>query len=72
MTEPTRPTIPHSRTVTALCIVILIGFSAASYWALTESEDATIIGAVIQTWVNGFVAVTAFWLGSSSGGKLSK
>ncbi len=63
------PQIPHMRTVVAFCIAAVAGYAAFSVWAVFWSNDAAIRGDVGGTWKSFAVAVFAFWVGSSSGGK---
>jgi hypothetical protein len=64
--------IPHIKTIIFMSMVILGGFTAVTAWVLLYSNDATTKGALIATWNNLAVAVGAFWLGSSLGGKMKK
>ena len=62
--------LAHGRVIIALSFAILIAFGAVTWWVLTKSNDATTKGAILQTWNNLAIAVGAFWLGSSLGGKI--
>ena len=68
---PTSP-VPHIGTIILVSVAILAGFAAVSGWVLVYSNDATTKGAIVQTWNNLAIAVGAFWLGSSLGGKMKK
>lgn len=70
--QPSAPTVPHVGTIIVMSVVILAGFAAVSGWVLVYSNDATTKGAIVQTWNNLAIAVGAFWLGSSLGGKMKK
>ncbi|MBB4642382.1 hypothetical protein [Rhizorhapis suberifaciens] len=73
MTEETPPPlVPHIGTIIIMSVVILAGFAAVTAWVLIYSNDATTKGALVQTWNNLAIAVGAFWLGSSLGGKMTK
>lgn len=86
MTEPTatiehaetvnvdqpRDGIPHIRVVVAVTFFVMLAFAAVSVWVLLESDDKTIVGAIIGTWTSLATAAGGFWLGASSGGKLRK
>ena len=62
--------LAHGKVIISLSFVILIAFGLVTYWTLTQSSDATTKGAILQTWNNLAIAVGAFWLGSSLGGKI--
>jgi hypothetical protein len=62
--------LAHGKVIISLSFAILIAFGAVTWWVLTQSSDATTKGAVLQTWNNLAIAVGAFWLGSSLGGKI--
>lgn len=68
--EANKHKLSHGKVIITLSFVILIAFGAVTYWVLTKSEDATTKGAILQTWNNLAIAVGAFWLGSSLGGKI--
>lgn len=70
--EPPPPLVPHIGTIIVMSVVILAGFAAVTAWVLIYSNDATTKGALVQTWNNLAIAVGAFWLGSSLGGKMKK
>lgn len=63
--------IPHLRVMVALSFVILLCFVGVSSYVLGFTSDETMKGSIIQTWNNLAIAVGAFWLGSSVGGKLA-
>lgn len=65
-------TIPHIKVVVSVTFFVLICFSAVSVYILSTSKDGTIVGAIIGTWTTMATSAGAFWLGASSGGKLSK
>lgn len=62
--------IPHQRIVIAFCIAAIAGYAVFSVWSVFYSDDAAQRGDVIGTWKSFAVAAFAFWLGSSSGGKV--
>lgn len=64
--------VPHSRTVIGFCVAAIIGYAAGSIWVIWYSGDAALRGDVIGTWKSFAVAAFAFWLGSSSGGKIKE
>lgn len=64
-----RDDLPNARWLQALSIMVLVGFGALTAWVLANTSDQATHGALIQTWNNAAIAVVAFWLGSSSGGK---
>lgn len=70
-TTPTKPhgDLPNARWLQALSVLLLIAFSAVTAWVLHYSDDEAVKGGIVQTWNNLAIAVGAFWLGSSSGGK---
>ena len=70
--EAPPPLVPHIGTIIVMSVVILAGFAAVTAWVLIYSNDATTKGALVQTWNNLAIAVGAFWLGSSLGGKMKK
>jgi predicted MFS family arabinose efflux permease len=74
MTDEDQPTthVPHVKTIIFMSVLIIVGFSAVTGWVLIYSDDATTKGALVQTWNNLAIAVGAFWLGSSLGGKIHK
>lgn len=72
MSEPTEPRdrIPYVGIIAAVTAAILAGFCWVTWYALTHNATPEMRGSLIQTWNNLAVAVGAFWLGSSVGGKL--
>lgn len=64
-----RDDLPNARWLQTLSILMLIAFSAVTAWVLVYSDDEATKGGIVQTWNNLAIAVGAFWLGSSSGGK---
>lgn len=68
--ETNKHKLAHGKVIIALSFVILIAFGLVTWWVLTQSNDATTKGAILQTWNNLAIAVGAFWLGSSLGGKI--
>lgn len=68
--QPTKDKLAHGKVIISLSFMILFAFGAVTWWVLTESADATTKGAILQTWNNLAIAVGAFWLGSSLGGKI--
>ena len=67
-----RSSIPHIKVVVGVTFFVLICFAAVSIYVLAKSDDGTIVGAIIGTWTALATSAGAFWLGASSGGKLSK
>ena len=64
------PQIPHMRIVVGFAIAAVVGYLAFSVWIVWRNADAAVIGDVIGTWKSFAVAAFAFWMGSSSGGKV--
>lgn len=64
-----RGDLPNAGWLQFLSVLVLVAFSAVTAWVLVMSDDASVKGGMIQTWNNLAIAVGAFWLGSSSGGK---
>lgn len=63
------PTIPHLRVVVAFCVAATAIYAGFSIYVVAYLKDAALTGDVIGTWKSFAVAVMAFWVGSSSGGK---
>lgn len=63
------PTIPHLRVVVGFCIAATLIYAGFSVYVVAYLKDAALTGDVIGTWKSFAVAVMAFWVGSSSGGK---
>jgi len=61
--------LPHAKTLIWLTYAVILCFSGVTFWVLTESDDATIKGAVVGTWTASVTLALGFWFGSSSGGK---
>lgn len=70
MNDDDRNKLAHGKVIITLSFAILIAFGAVTWWVLTQGDDATTKGAILQTWNNLAIAVGAFWLGSSLGGKI--
>lgn len=68
--ETNKHKLAHGKVIIFLSFTILFAFAAVTWWVLTQSNDATTKGAILQTWNNLAIAVGAFWLGSSLGGKI--
>lgn len=68
--QPIKDKLAHGKVIISLSFAILFAFAAVTWWVLTQSTDATTKGAILQTWNNLAIAVGAFWLGSSLGGKI--
>lgn len=64
------PQIPHLQVVIAFAIAAVAGYLGFSVWIVWRNADAAVIGDVIGTWKSFAVAAFAFWMGSSSGGKV--
>lgn len=67
-----RSAIPHVRVVVSVTFFVLLCFAAVSVYILANSNDGTIVGAIIGTWTTMATSAGAFWLGASSGGKLAR
>ena len=65
------PSIPHLRVVVGFCVVATAIYAGFSIYVVAYLKDAALTGDVIGTWKSFAVAVMAFWVGSSSGGKQS-
>lgn len=65
------PQIPHLRIVVAFCLAAIVIYAGFSIYVVAYLKDAALTGDVIGTWKSFAVAVMAFWVGSSSGGKQS-
>lgn len=63
-------TLPHLRIVVAFCAAALLGYTVFSVYVVFYLKDATLTGDVVGTWKSFAVGVFAFWVGSSSGGKV--
>lgn len=63
--------IPHARFVQWLTFAIIGVFAIVSGYVLFSTDDATIRGAIIGTWTTMATSAGAFWLGASSGGKMT-
>lgn len=61
--------VPHVRIVVGFCIAALLGYAVFSAYVVFQMRDPALTGDVIGTWKSFAVAVFAFWVGSSSGGK---
>lgn len=61
--------VPHLRIVVFFSIVALAAYGGFSLWVVLYSGDVALTGDVVGTWKSFAVAVIAFWIGSSSGGK---
>jgi hypothetical protein len=61
--------VPHARVVIAFSAALLLAYLAFSVHVVFFTGDAALIGDTIGTWKSFAVAVVAFWIGSSSGGK---
>ena len=61
--------IPHLRVVVAFSLLAMLGYAAFGTYVVLVSKDAALTGDVVGTWKSFAVAVIAFWIGSSSGGK---
>lgn len=64
--------IPHIRVVVWVTFFVLTAFAAVTGYTLGAIEDNTIRGALIGTWATMAVSSVAFWVGASSGGRLTK
>lgn len=64
------PHLVHGKMIVFMSMLFMVGFIGVSAWVLVYSKDQTTQGSIIQTWNNLAIAVGAFWLGSSLGGKL--
>lgn len=61
--------VPHLRVVVAFCAVAVAIYAGFSIYVVAGLKDPALTGDVIGTWKSFAVAVMAFWVGSSSGGK---
>lgn len=61
--------VPHLFVVVGFCLAALLGYAVFSAYVVFELKDPALTGDVIGTWKSFAVAVFAFWVGSSSGGK---
>lgn len=61
--------VPHARVVIAFSAALLIAYLSFSIHVVWFTDDAALKGDTIGTWKSFAVAVVAFWIGSSSGGK---
>lgn len=62
--------IPHANTVIAFCVAGMFGYALLSAWSIFYGDPAQ-IGDVIGTWKTFAVAAFSFWVGASSGGKVT-
>lgn len=62
--------LPHLRIVVGFCIAALVGYAAFSVYVVAYLKDPALTGDVVGTWKSFAVGVFAFWVGSSSGGKV--
>lgn len=63
--------VPYIGIIAAVTAAILLGFAWVTWQVISDpSSSRETVGSLIQTWNNLAVAVGAFWLGSSVGGKL--
>lgn len=61
--------VPHARVVIAFSSLLLAAYLGFSIYVICWTDDAALKGDTIGTWKSFAVAVVAFWIGSSSGGK---
>lgn len=61
--------VPHARVVIFFSGVLLVTYLGISIYVLGFTGDAALKGDTVGTWKSFAVAVVAFWIGSSSGGK---
>lgn len=61
--------VPHARVVIAFSALLLAAYLGFSIYVICWTDDAALKGDTIGTWKSFAVAVVAFWIGSSSGGK---
>ena len=64
------PKVPHYRIVLAISLMAIAGYAVLSGWVVTYGHDAALLGDVTGTWKSFAVGAFAFWIGSSSGGKV--
>jgi hypothetical protein len=64
------PHLPHLRIVVGFCIAALVGYAVFSVYVVVYLKDPALTGDVVGTWKSFAVGVFAFWVGSSSGGKV--
>lgn len=66
-----RPKVPYVGIIAAVTVAILSGFAWVTWHVLSGGvASPETVGSLIATWNNLAVAVGAFWLGSSLGGKM--
>lgn len=61
--------VPHARVVIFFSALLLATYLGISIYVLGFTQDVALKGDTVGTWKSFAVAVVAFWIGSSSGGK---
>lgn len=64
-----RHNLPHAGWLQTLTAVTFAGFCFVTYYVLERGTDMQTQGILVGCWITLVTGASAFWLGSSSGGK---